>query len=73
MHRFTVWLVLTARHCFRVAVVTLFVLVFVLSTTSTGGNFWWDVVRGAAIGLFLSLPFAFGDELADALENGSKP
>jgi hypothetical protein len=67
MHRFTVWLVLPARHWFRVAVVALFVLVFVLSTTSTGAN-WWNVARGAIVWLFLSLPFAFGDELADALE-----
>jgi hypothetical protein len=41
--------------------------VFVLSTTSTGAN-WWNGARGAALGLLLSLPFAFGDELADAFE-----
>jgi hypothetical protein len=59
--------ILAQRHWFRVAVVAPFVLVFVISTTSTGEN-WWNVVRGAVIGLFLSLTFAFGDELADALE-----
>ena len=42
MHRFTVWLVPTARRRAE-AVVTLFPLVFVLSATSNCANWWNDL------------------------------
>jgi hypothetical protein len=63
----TVWLVVTACHWFRVAVVAFFVLAWIGLLHGDGGD-WFATVRGAAIGLFFGVVFAFSNELADASE-----
>lgn len=67
MHALVVWFVLIARHWFRVAVVALFVFAWI-GLCGGGTGDWFAVAKGAAIGLFFGIIFAFGDELADALE-----
>jgi hypothetical protein len=49
MHPFKVWLVLTARHGFRSAVVAFFLVAFVTFTTANRSD-WLGVANGAALG-----------------------
>jgi hypothetical protein len=67
MNSLIVLLIEFARHYFRVAVVALFVLVFVLAATNTRSDWLGVTIRGT-IGLCFGLVFAFGDELADKME-----
>ncbi len=63
----TVRLVLAARHFRRVTVVALFVFGWIGLCRGDTGD-WFDLAKGIALGLFFGVIFAFGDELADALE-----
>jgi hypothetical protein len=67
MHAFIVWLIEHARHYLRVAVVALFVLVFVSATITTRSD-WLGLTIGGTIGLCFGLALAFSNELADKLE-----
>ena len=65
IHSLAIRLVLAARHCLRVAVVALCVLTFAAGAAQSDRL---GVVIGTLVGLFFGIVFAFGDELADALE-----
>jgi hypothetical protein len=67
MNSLIVWLIELSRHYLRVAVVALFVLVFVSATFTTRSD-WLGLTIGGAIGLGFGLAFAFSNELADKLE-----
>jgi uncharacterized membrane protein YccC len=63
MNSLFVWLIELSRHYLRVAVVALFVLVFVRATITTRSD-WVGVTIGVALGLCFGLALAFGDKLA---------
>jgi hypothetical protein len=67
MHSLVVRLVLAARHYLRVAVVASFVVSFVAFATESRPD-WFGVALGVVLGLLFGVVFAFGGELADALE-----
>jgi hypothetical protein len=71
MTELTVWLIGRVRHARRVAVVVFFLAAFVTFTTRARSD-WLAVAIGTVMGLFFGLLFAFADELADVLENGSR-
>jgi hypothetical protein len=67
LHTLTIWLVVAVRHWLRVGVVAFFVLGWIALMHGDTGD-WYDVARGAVIGLFFSVVFVFDGELADELE-----
>jgi hypothetical protein len=67
MNSFFVWLIELSRHHLRVAVVALFVLVFVSATITTLSD-WLGPTSGGTIGSCFGLALAFCDKLADKME-----